>query len=56
MADHVWREMGRHEPLWNEVKMLERDERWRVRRLIESAHMLSYEDLLSKPNIEINTM
>ena len=56
MADHIWKEKENHLPLWDKVKIIERDEHWRIRRLKESAYMLGYSDLLSRPSIEMNTI
>ena len=42
-ADSIWKEKGNHLPLWNEVKMTDREERWRIRCLKEVAHMLATE-------------
>ena len=56
MADHIGKEKGYHLPLWNEVEIINREEHWRIRCLKESAHMLSYSDLLSRPSIEMNTI
>ena len=56
MADHIWKEEGNHLPLWDEVEIIEGAEHGRIRRLKESAHMLGYTDLLSRPSIEINTI
>ena len=56
MADHIWKEKGNHLPWWDEVVIIKRAEQWRIRRLTESAHMLGYNDLLSRPDIELNTI
>ena len=32
------------------------EEHWSIRRLKESAHMLAYNDLMRRPNIEMNTI
>ena len=56
MADHIWNVKGNHLPLWDEVEIIDREEHWRRRRLKESAHMLGYSDLLSRPSIEMNTI
>ena len=56
MVDHIWKEKGNHQPLWDKVKTIDSEEHWRIRRLKESAHMLSYSDLLSRPSIEMNTI
>ncbi len=56
MADHIWKEKGKHLPLWDKVEIIDRAEHWRIRRLKESAHMLGYNDLLSRPSIELNTI
>ena len=56
MADHIWKEKGNHLPLWDKVEIIDRAEHWRIRRLKESAHMLGYNDLLSRPSIELNTI
>ena len=56
MADHIWKEMGNHLPLWDEIEIIDRAEHWRIRHLKESAHMLGYNDLLSRPNIKMNTI
>ena len=54
IADHIWKEKVDHLPLWGEVEIIDREEHKRIRRLKESAHMLSYSDLLSRPSIEMN--
>ena len=56
MADHVWKEKGHHQLLWDEVEIIGRAEHWRIRCLKESVHMLGYNDLLSRPSIELNTI
>ena len=56
MADHIWKEKGKHLPLWDKVEIIDRAEHWRIRRLKESAHILGYNDLLSRPSIELNTI
>lgn len=33
MTDCVWWESGSHQPLWNGMKILNKEEHWRVRRL-----------------------
>ena len=55
IADHIWKEKGNHLPLWDEVEIIDRAEHW-IRRLKESAHILGYNDLLSRPSIEMNTI
>ena len=45
---------GKPLPLWDKVEIIDRAEHWRIRRLKESAHMLGYNDLLSRPSIELN--
>ena len=56
MADHISKENGNHLPLWDKVEIIHRAEHWRIRRLKESAHKLGYNDLLSRPSIELNTI
>ena len=56
MADHIWKEKGNHLPLWDKVEVIDRAENLRIRCLKESAHMLGYHDLLSRQNIELNTI
>ena len=56
MAGHIWKENGNHLPLWDKVEIIDRAEHWRIRRLKESAHLLGYNDLLSRPTIELNTI
>ena len=56
MADHIWKEKRNHLPLWDDVKITDRAECWRIRRLKESVYMLGYNDLLSRPSIELNTI
>ena len=48
--------MGNNLPLWDKDEIIDRTEHWRIRRFKESAHMLSYNDLLSRPSIELNTI
>ena len=56
MADHIWKEKGSHLPWWDKVEIIDWAEHWRIRRLKESARMLGYSDLLSRPSIELNTI
>ena len=56
MADHIWKENGNHLAFWNKVEIIDRAEHWRVSHLKESTHMLGYNDLLSRPSIELNTI
>ena len=56
MADHIWNEKGNHRPLCDEVRIIDREEHWKRRRLKESAHMIGYSSLLSRPSIEMNTI
>ena len=54
--DDIWKEKGSHVPLWDKVKVIDREEHWRIRRLKESAHMLGHCNLLSRPSTEMNTI
>ena len=56
IAEHVWKENGNHLPLWDEVKILDREEHWKLRKLKEAAYMLGYDNLLSRPSITIDPM
>ena len=47
---------GNHLPLWDKVEIIDRAEHWKIRRLKESTHKLGYNDLLSRPSIELNTI
>ena len=42
--------------LWYEVKIIDREEHWRIRCLKEAVYTLGYRDLLSRPSIKINTI
>ena len=56
MADHIWKEKGNHLPLWDEVEIIDgADEHWRIRRLKELAHMLGYNELLSRYEYNMGT-
>ena len=56
LADHIWKKNGNSLPLWDKVEIIDRAEHWRIRHLKESGHMLGYNDLLSRPSIELNTI
>ena len=56
MADHLWKEKGYYLPLWNEIKITQREKRWSIGCFIEAAHILGYSDLLSRLTIEIGTI
>ena len=47
---------GNHLPSWDEAKIIDRAEHWRIRRLTESAHMVGCNDRLGRPSIEMNTI
>ena len=55
-SDHIWRGNGNHVPLWDKVEIIDRAEHWRIRHFKEPTHMLGYNDLLSRPSIELNTI
>ena len=56
MTDHIWKKKGNHLPLWGKVKIINREEHWRIRCLKESVYMFGYNDLLNRPNIEMNAI
>ena len=56
IADRIWKEKRNHLPLWDKVKIIGRDEHWRIRCLKESAHMLGNSDLLNRLSIEMNAI
>ena len=56
MADHIWKEKGNHLPLCDKVKIINKEEHRKRRRLKEAAHMLDYVDLLSRLSIEMNAI
>lgn len=53
ITDHVCWEEVRHVSC-NEMKILGKEEQWRIRCLKESTYMLDYHDILITPRIEIN--
>ena len=61
LKSRVWRtRYGRkRETIWSyedKVEIIDRAEHWSIRRLMESAHLFGYTDLLSRPNVELNTI
>ena len=56
IADHIWKEKRNHLPLWDETIIVEGEEQWKRRCLKEAEHILCYSDLLSRLNIEMNTI
>lgn len=40
MADHIWKENGSHQPLWNEIKIINREQYLMICQLEESENML----------------
>ena len=55
IADHIWKEKGNHLSFGDKVKIIDRDEPWRISHLKEWAHVWGYNDLLSGEIIVINT-
>ena len=52
LKNQVWvtiygKKRGNHLLLWEEVKIIDKEEHWRIRHLKEAAHMLGYSGLLS---------
>ena len=45
MANHIQKEKGNHLSLWDVVKMIDREERRRIKRLKEAVRMVGYSDL-----------
>ena len=56
LADHIWKEEENHLSLWDEVRIIDRKEHWKRRRLKEATHMLGYVDLFHRPRLEMNTI
>ena len=56
MIDHIWKEKGKYLPLWYKVKIIDREGHWKRRCLTEAAHVLGHVDLLSRPDMEMNTI
>ena len=52
IVDHIWKETGNHLPLWDKVKIIDKEEHWRIRHFKASTHMLAYSDLLNRPSID----
>ena len=53
-TDHEWKEKGNILSLWDEVKIIDMEEHWKIRHLKEAVQMLGYSDLFSKPSMEMN--
>lgn len=51
MADHVWKKKCSHWHLFNEMNILDKEKHYRNNWLEESAYILCYEELLSRPSI-----
>ena len=56
MADPLWKEKGNHLPLWDEVRIIDWEEHWRIQHLKEAAHMLGYNGQLKRLNIKLDEM
>ena len=51
----LWKEKGNNLPSWDKVKIIDRDEPWRISHLKELAHMWGHSDLLSREIIVMIT-
>ena len=47
---------GKPSAFWDEVKIIDQEEHWRIRRLKKAVHILGYSDPSSRPSIEMNTI
>ena len=56
MTDYIRKEKGKHLPLWDKIEMIDMAEHSRIRRPKESAHVLDYKALFSRPRIGLNTI
>ena len=57
MADNIWKEKGNNYSfLWYEVKIIDREENSRIRRLKKAVYIVGHNYLLSRPSIEMNTI
>ena len=54
MADHICKEKGDDLPFRNQAKIIDWEKHSKIRRLKETAHLLSSSDLLGWLNIEID--
>ena len=56
MADYIWKEKENYLLLWNQAKIIDWEEHWKITRLKEAAHMVGNIELFSRPSIEMNTI
>ena len=54
MADNIWKE--KRNSVFDEVKIIDREELWRIKPLKKAVHMVAYCGLLSRTSIEMNTI
>ena len=57
LAEHIWSANGDHIPLWNEVKIIDRERFWKERKLKEAAHiLLPPPKCMSQTSADLNPM
>ena len=39
MAFHIWNEKGEHFPIWDKVKIIDRESSWKLRKIKVAAHI-----------------
>ena len=56
LAEHIWNANGEHVPLWNDVKIVDRERCWKERKLKETAHIILSPTCISQTSAELNPM
>ena len=54
LAEHIWSANGDHTPLWNEVKIIDRERFWKERKLKEAAHIILSPTCMSQTSADLN--
>ena len=56
LAEHIWTANGDHIPLWNDIKIIDRERFWKERKLKEAAHILLSPKCMSQTSADLNPM
>ena len=56
LAEHIWSAKGDHTPLWNEIKIIDRERFWKERKLKEAAHIILSPTCMSQTSADLNPM
>ena len=56
LAEHIWNTNRDHIPLWNDIKIIDRERCWKLWKLKEAIHIFLSPKCMNQTSAELNPM